>query len=123
MLVISNEKMNAMNKEVRKTDKAQLQSELSEIYPALPKDELDGFIESGLEKTGRYGIDEDLAIEYFIRLMIEVARDFDEYPKAQEQLTRTDVNPNLTVQLARELLTPDEWREAKSFGPRASIAK
>lgn len=120
MLVISNEKMKALEKEIRKPDKTQLQSELARIFPALPVDELDGFIEKGLEKTAKYRIDEQGSVKDFIRLMIIVAQDFDEYPPAQEQLKRNDIDPNLSVRLMRELLTPDEWREAEGYGLKAN---
>lgn len=121
MLVISNEKMKALDKEIRRPDRQELKTELSEFFPDLPGDELDGFIDAGLEKTARYKIDEETAVTDFIRLMIDVARDFDEHPKALEQLTRRDIKPNLRVRLLSELLTPIEWREAESFGQRASI--
>ena len=120
MLVISNEKMRALEKEIRKPDKSLLETELAEMFPALPKDELHSFIDAGIEKASRYLIDEETAVRDFIRLMIVVARDFDQYPKAQEQLNRTDCDPNLNVQLMCELIIPTEWQEAKTFGPRAS---
>lgn len=120
MLVISNKKMKALDKETRKPEKTELQIELAEIFPNLPKDELNNFIENGLEKTAKYKIDEEGAVKDFIRLMIVVAKDFDQYPKAQEQLNRTDIDPNLSVQLMCELIIPTEWQEAKSFGIRAS---
>lgn len=121
MLTISNEKIKTLNKEIRQPDRKELENELAEFFPTLPKDELDNFIDAGLEKTARYKIDEETAVTDFIRLMIDIARDFDEHPKAKAQLTRRDIKPNLRVQLLSELITPVEWREAESFGPRASI--
>lgn len=121
MLVISNEKMKALEKEIRRPDRKELKIELAEFFPELPEEEIEGFIDAGLEKTALYEIDEDIAVRDFIRLMIDIARDFDEYPKAQEQLTRRNINPNLRVRLMYELITPDQWREAESFGTRASI--
>jgi hypothetical protein len=121
MLVISNEKNKALEKEIRQPDKAELQTDLAKIFPTLPTDELDRFIEIGLEKAAKYGIDEQFAVKDFIRLMIIIAQDFDEHPKVKQQLTRRDANPNLRVQLARELLTPDEWREAANHGPKADL--
>jgi len=120
MLVISNEKMKALDKALRKPEKSEIQAELAEIFPNLPKDELDSFIDAGFAKTDQYRIDEYTAVKDFIRLMIVAARDFDRHPKAQEQLYRTDIDPNLSVQLMCELLTPDEWQEAKNLGSRAS---
>lgn len=113
--------MSLLEKEIRRADKKQLREDLSRIFPMLLEDELDEFVETGFEKTAKYKIDEDAPVKDFIRLMIIVARDFDEYPKAQKQLTRKDVDPNLSVQLMRELLTPAEWREAENYGLRANL--
>lgn len=121
MLVISNEQIGLLNKEIRRADKEQIRDDLSKMFPALPEDELSSFIETGFEKTAKYGIDEDAPVKEFIRLMIVVARDFDEYPKAQEQLTREVADPNLNVRLVRELLTPAEWREAENYGLKANL--
>jgi hypothetical protein len=93
------------------------------MFPALPADELDNFIEKGVEKTTRYRIDEHDSVKDFIRLMIVVVLDFDEHPQAQRQLKRKDANPNLTVRLMRELLTPVEWREAQGYGLKANIGE
>lgn len=120
MLKISDEQMSVFQQSVRKTDKKLLREELSALFPALPDDELDSFIESGLIKTEKYGINESKPVKDFIRLMIGVAKDFDEYPPAKKQITRNDVNPNLTIKLMCELLTPIEWQEATQFGQRAS---
>lgn len=121
MLVISKEKDKELQKAIRKTNREEMQTQLAEIFPTLPKEELDRFIDTGLEKTARYGIDEQTAVKDFVRLMIIVAQNFDEHPKANKQLTRRDANPNLRVRLARELLTPDEWREAAGHGPKADL--
>ena len=120
MLVISNEKMKTLDKAMRCPDRDEIRRELVDFFPALPPAELDSFIDTGFEKTARYGIDEHTATRDFIRLMIVVAKDFDNYPKAQEQLRRTGNDANLNVQLMCELLTPDEWQEAKNSGERAT---
>lgn len=112
--------MEVFSKEVRKPKINELQEELVELFPTLPQDELFSFIESGLRKTEKYDIDEHTAVKDFIRLMIVVSKDFDEYPPANEQLTGTEAIPNLRVQLMCELLTPIEWQEAKKYGIRAS---
>lgn len=120
MLKITNKQMDVFTKAVRKPNKAELKMDLNELYTALPDEELENFINLGLEKSSKYGIDEFFAVKDFIRLMIVVALDFDTYPPVKEQLTRKDVDPNLTVQLACELITPSEWQEAKTYGQRAS---
>lgn len=120
MIKISNKQMEVFSKEIRKPKKKELQEELVEMFPALSQDELFSFIETGLKKIEKYGIYEHTAVKDFIRLMIVVSEDFDEYPPANELLTRIDVTPNLRVQLMCELLTPIEWQEAKKFGKRAS---
>jgi len=123
MLLISNEKMRSMDKEIRKPDKAELRAGLAKMFSSLPPDELDRFIETGLEKAAGYGLDEHIPIKDFIRLMIVVAQDFDEQPKVREQLTRGDVDPNWKVRLACELVTPAEWQEAAKCGTRATIRR
>ena len=120
MLVISNEKMKLLDKQLRAPDKTWIQNQLTEMFPAVPAEELRQIIDIGFEKTANYHIDEDFSVRDFIGLMIVAAQDFDEYPPAQKQFLRPDIDPNLSVQLVCELLTPTQWQEAKKFGTRAS---
>ncbi len=121
MLVIRQEQMSLLEKEIRKADENQIRNDLAQKFPILTESELDDFVKTGFKKTEKYGIDEDAPVKDFIRLMIIVARDFDDYPKAQEQLKREDVDPNLSVRLMIELLTPAEWREAESYGTKLNL--
>jgi len=118
--VISKERIKLLDKQLRTPDKAWIQNQLAGMFPALPAEELEKFIEIGFEKTAKYLVDEDFPVRDFIALMIVAATDFDEYPPARAQLLREDIDPNLSVQLICELLTPAEWQEAKTFGTRAS---
>lgn len=113
--------MSLLEKEVRRADKKRIRDDLAGMFPMLADDELDEFVATGFEKTAKYKIDEDAPVKDFIRLMIIVARDFDEYSQAQKQLTRDDVDSNLTVELMCELLTPAQWREAENYGLKTNL--
>jgi hypothetical protein len=83
----------------------------AEIVPEMPEYLVRSGIEVALAKLRRYEIDHEDAAECFVRLVIALAPDFDEHPAASMWLKRLELPAEIRVELACEMLTPEDLRD------------
>lgn len=119
MLIIRKRQMEVFKKAGEKNFVAELAQTVRENHAEAVEDssdeELKEYVRVGIARARGHGLVSEEAITAFVRLMFDIAPNFDEQTNIARMLKDERVEPDDRIELVLEAASEEDWAEAESL--------